>query len=208
MIKLGKVNLILAIATLSLISVGFSTWLTTGNLSQDITFQVNAATVETKNNQSKILSLTSNKVSYRYEKEVQTGSISSASMTFSLPVSFLSTENLNLINIDIDLQKLNATYLQTTNNALQTSLTISKYIGEKSSLVTFSPSSIVTTPADSMTFKIVDDNVSINTDYYLNISCQLNYGEISANDNLSKILSYLNIAADSSIFAISVYDDE
>lgn len=207
MIKLGKVNLILAIATLSLISVGFSTWLTTGNQSQDMTFQVNAATVETKNNQSKILSLTSNKVSYRYEKEVQTGSISSASMTFSLPVSFLSTENLNLINIDIDLQNLNATYLQ-KNNALQTSLTISKYIGEKSSLVTFSPSSIVTTPADSMTFKIVDDNVSINTDYYLNISCQLNYGIISANDNLSKILSYLNIAADSSIFAISVYDDE
>ena len=155
MIKLGKVNLILAIATLSLISVGFSTWLTTGNLSQDITFQVNAATVETKNNQSKILSITSNKVSYRYEKEVQTGSISSASMTFSLPVSFLSIENLNLINIDIDLQKLNATYLQ-KNNALQTSLTISKYIGEKNSLVTFSPSSIVTTPADSMTFKIVD----------------------------------------------------
>ena len=72
MIKLGKVNLILAIATLSLISVGFSTWLTTGNQSQDITFQVNAATVETKNNQSKILSITSNKVSYRYEKEVQT----------------------------------------------------------------------------------------------------------------------------------------
>lgn len=207
MIKLGKVNLILAIATLSLISVGFSTWLTTGNQSQDITFQVNAATVETKNNQSKILSLTSNKVSYRYEKEVQTGSISSASMTFSLPVSFLSTENLNLINIDIDLQNLNATYLQ-KNNALQTSLTISKYIGEKSSLVTFSPSSIVTTPADSMTFKIVDGNVSINTDYYLNISCQLNYGEISPNDNLSKILSYLNIAADSSIFAISVYDNE
>lgn len=207
MIKLGKVNLILAIATLSLISVGFSTWLTTGNQSQDITFQVNAATVETKNNQSKILSLTSNKVSYRYEKEVQTGSISSASMTFSLPVSFLSTENLNLINIDIDLQNLNATYLQ-ISNALQTSLTISKYIGEKSSLVTFSPSSIVTTPADSMTFKIVDGNVSINTDYYLNISCQLNYGKISANDNLSKILSYLNIAADSSIFAISVYDDE
>lgn len=207
MIKLGKVNLILAIATLSLISVGFSTWLTTGNQSQDITFQVNAATVETKNNQSKILSLTSNKVSYRYEKEVQTGSISSASMTFSLPVSFLSTENLNLINIDIDLQNLNATYLQ-ISNALQTSLTISKYIGEKSSLVTFSPSSIVTTPADSMAFKIVDGNVSINTDYYLNISCQLNYGKISANDNLSKILSYLNIAADSSIFAISVYDDE
>ena len=207
MIKLGKVNLILAIATLSLISVGFSTWLTTGNLSQDITFQVNAATVETKNNQSKILSITSNKVSYRYEKEVQTGSISSASMTFSLPVSFLSTENLNLINIDIDLQNLNATYLQ-KNNALQTSLTISKYIGEKSSLVTFSPSSIVTTPADSMTFKIVDGNVYINTDYYLNISCQLNYGEISPNDNLSKILSYLNIAADSSIFAISVYDNE
>ena len=207
MIKLGKVNLILAIATLSLISVGFSTWLTTGNQSQDITFQVNAATVETKNNQSKILSITSNKVSYRYEKEVQTGSISSASMTFSLPVSFLSTENLNLINIDIDLQNLNATYLQ-ISNALQTSLTMSKYIGEKSSLVTFSPSSIVTTPADSMTFKIVDGNVSINTDYYLNISCQLNYGKISANDNLSKILSYLNIAADSSIFAISVYDDE
>lgn len=207
MIKLGKVNLILAIATLSLISVGFSTWLTTGNQSQDITFQVNAATVETKNNQSKILSITSNKVSYRYEKEVQTGSISSASMTFSLPVSFLSNENLNLINIDIDLQNLNATYLQ-INNALQTSLTISKYIGEKSSLVTFSPSSIVTTPADSMTFKIVDGNVSINTDYYLNISCQLNYGEISPNDNLSKILSYLNIATDSSIFAISVYDDE
>ena len=207
MIKLGKVNLILAIATLSLISVGFSTWLTTGNQSQDITFQVNAATVETKNNQSKILSITSNKVSYRYEKEVQTGSISSASMTFSLPVSFLSTENLNLINIDIDLQNLNATYLQ-ISNALQTSLTISKYIGEKSSLVTFSPSSIVTTPADSMTFKIVDGNVSINTDYYLNISCQLNYGKISANDNLSKILSYLNIAADSSIFAISVYDNE
>lgn len=207
MIKLGKVNLILAIATLSLISVGFSTWLTTGNQNQDITFQVNAATVETKNNQSKILSLTSNKVSYRYEKEVQTGSISSANMTFSLPVSFLSTENLNLINIDIDLQNLNATYLQ-INNALQTSLTISKYIGEKSSLVTFSPSSIVTTPADSMTFKIVDGNVSINTDYYLNISCQLNYGKISANDNLSKILSYLNIATDSSIFAISVYDDE
>ena len=207
MIKLGKVNLILAIATLSLISVGFSTWLTTGNQSQDITFQVNAATVETKNNQSKILSLTSNKVSYRYEKEVQTGSISSASMTFSLPVSFLSTENLNLINIDIDLQNLNATYLQ-ISNALQTSLTISKYIGEKSSLVTFFPSSIVTTPADSMAFKIVDGNVSINTDYYLNISCQLNYGKISANDNLSKILSYLNIAADSSIFAISVYDDE
>lgn len=207
MIKLGKVNLILAIATLSLISVGFSTWLTTGNQSQDITFQVNAATVETKNNQSKILSITSNKVSYRYEKEVQTGSISSASMTFSLPVSFLSTENLNLINIDIDLQNLNATYLQ-INNALQTSLTISKYIGEKSSLVTFSKSSIVTTPADSMTFKIVDGNVSINTDYYLNISCQLNYGKISANDNLSKILSYLNIVADSSIFAISVYDDE
>lgn len=207
MIKLGKVNLILAIATLSLISVGFSTWLTTGNQSQDITFQVNAATVETKNNQSKILSITSNKVSYRYEKEVQTGSISSASMTFSLPVSFLSTENLNLINIDIDLQNLNATYLQ-KNNALQTSLTISKYIGEKSSLVTFSPSSIVTTPADSMAFKIVDGNVSINTDYYLNISCQLNYGKILANDNLSKILSYLNIAADSSIFAISVYDDE
>ena len=126
MIKLGKVNLILAIATLSLISVGFSTWLTTGNQHQDITFQVNAATVETKNNQSKILSITSNKVSYRYEKEVQTGSIRSASMTFSLPVSFLSTENLNLINIDIDLQNLNATYLQTTNNALQTSLTISK----------------------------------------------------------------------------------
>ena len=207
MIKLGKVNLILAIATLSLISVGFSTWLTTGNQSQNITFQVNAATVETKNNQSKILSITSNKVSYRYEKEVQTGSISSASMTFSLPVSFLSTENLNLINIDIDLQNLNAAYLQ-TNNALQTSLTISKYIGEKSSLVTFSPSSIVTTPADSMTFKIVDGNVFINTDYYLNISCQLNYGQISANDNLSKILSYLNIAADSSIFAISVYDDD
>lgn len=207
MIKLGKVNLILAIATLSLISVGFSTWLTTGNQSQDITFQVNAATVETKNNQSKILSITSNKVSYRYEKEVQTGSISSASMTFSLPVSFLSNENLNLINIDIDLQNLNATYLQ-INNALQTSLTISKYIGEKSSLVTFSQSSIVTTPADSMTFKIVDGNVSINTDYYLNISCQLNYGEISPNDNLSKILSYLNIATDSSIFAISVYDDE
>lgn len=207
MIKLGKVNLILAIATLSLISVGFSTWLTTGNQSQDITFQVNAATVETKNNQSKILSITSNKVSYRYEKEVQTGSISSASMTFSLPISFLSNDNLNLINIDIDLQNLNATYLQ-INNALQTSLTISKYIGEKSSLVTFSPSSIVTTPADSMTFKIVDGNVSINTDYYLNISCQLNYGKISANDNLSKILSYLNIAADSSIFAISVYDDE
>ena len=207
MIKLGKVNLILAIATLSLISVGFSTWLTTGNQSQDITFQVNAATVETKNNQSKILSITSNKVSYRYEKEVQTGSISSASMTFSLPVSFLSTENLNLINIDIDLQNLNATYLQ-ISNALQTSLTISKYIGEKSSLVTFSPSSIVTTPADSMTFKIAGGNVSINTDYYLNISCQLNYGKISANDNLSKILSYLNIAADSSIFAISVYDDE
>lgn len=207
MIKLGKVNLILAIATLSLISVGFSTWLTTGNQSQNITFQVNAATVETKNNQSKILSITSNKVSYRYEKEVQTGSISSASMTFSLPISFLSNENLNLINIDIDLQNLNATYLQ-TNNALQTSLTISKYIGEKSSLVTFSPSSIVTTPADSMTFKIVDGNVSINTDYYLNISCQLNYGKILPNDNLSKILSYLNIAADSSIFAISVYDDE
>lgn len=207
MIKLGKVNLILAIATLSLISVGFSTWLTTGNQSQDITFQVNAATVETKNNQSKILPITSNKVSYRYEKEVQTGSISSASMTFSLPVSFLSNENLNLINIDIDLQNLNATYLQ-KNNALQTSLTISKYIGEKSSLVTFSPSSIVTTPADSMTFKIIDGNVSINTDYYLNISCQLNYGKISVNDNLSKILSYLNIAADSSIFAISVYDDE
>lgn len=207
MIKLGKVNLILAIATLSLISVGFSTWLTTGNQNQDITFQVNAATVETKNNQSKILSITSNKVSYRYEKEVQTGSISSASMTFSLPVSFLSTENLNLINIDIDLQNLNATYLQ-ISNALQTSLTISKYIGEKSSLVTFSPSSIVTTPADSMTFKIVDGNVSINTDYYLNISCQLNYGKILPNDNLSKILSYLNIAADSSIFAISVYDNE
>ena len=207
MIKLGKVNLILVIATLSLISVGFSTWLTTGNQSQDITFQVNAATVETKNNQSKILSLTSNKVSYRYEKEVQTGSISSASMTFSLPVSFLSTENLNLINIDIDLQNLNATYLQ-INNALQTSLTISKYIGDQTSLVTFSPSSMLTLTDDVMTFEIVEGDIAINTDYYLNISCQLNYGKILPNDNLSKILSYLNIAADSSIFAISVYDDE
>lgn len=216
--RLRKTNLILSLMMLSLISIGFSSWVFSPS-GEEITFDASLGNIEEDINDSSAVELIKNSsLTIQFNKTVDESgsSLTDASIIFALPIKFkdVTLESVSKLAIEFDLNGLNSKWLTVDGLSLYSSLSISKMVYDMNTLVGFDNNSqLETTVNTSMVFNASKTQTSlselnINDTYYLNLECELNFGRVSINDTINDVINDLNIKAKGFVYTISVYDYE
>ena len=215
--RLRKTNLILSLMMLSLISIGFSSWVFSPS-GEEITFDASLGNIEEDINDSSAVELIKNSsLTIQFNKTVDESgsSLTDASIIFALPIKFkdVTLESVSKLAIEFDLNGLNSNWLTVNGSSLYSSLSISKMVYDMNTLVSFDNSPLETTVNTSMVFNASKTQASlnelnINDTYYLNLECELNYGRVDINDTINDVIQDLNIEAKGFVYTISVYDYE
>ena len=215
--RLRKTNLILSLMMLSLISIGFSSWVFSPS-GEEITFDASLGNIEEDINDSSAVELIENySLTIQFNKTVDESgsSLTDASIIFALPIKFkdVTLESVSKLAVEFDLNGLNSNWLTVNGSSLYSSLSISKMVYDMNTLVSFDNSPLETTVNTSMIFYASKTQASlsklnINDTYYLNLECELNYGRVDINDTINDVIQDLNIEAKGFVYTISVYDYE
>ena len=213
--RLRKTNLILSLMMLSLVSIGFSSWVFSP-LGEEITFDASLGDIEEDINDSSAVELIENSsLTIQFNKTVDGGALTDASIIFALPIKFkdVTLESVSKLAVEFDLNGLNSNWLTVNGSSLYSSLSISKMVYDMNTLVSFDNSPLETTVNASMIFNASKTQTSlselnINDTYYLNLECELNYGRVDINDTINDVIQDLNIKAKGFVYTISVYDYE
>lgn len=216
--RLRKTNLILSLMMLSLVSIGFSSWVFSPPSREEISFDASLGNIEEDINDSSAVELIKNSsLTIQFNKTVSgTGSLTDASIIFALPIKFkdVTLESVSKLAVEFDLKGLNSNWLTVNGSSLYSSLSISKMVYDMKTLVGFDNNSrLETTVNTSMVFNASKTQTSlnklnVNDTYYLNLECELNYGEVDINDTIKNVIEDLNIEAKGFVYTISVYDYE
>lgn len=215
--RLRKTNLILSLMMLSLISIGFSSWVFSPS-GEEITFDASLGNIEEDINDSSAVELIENySLTIQFNKTVDESgsSLTDASIIFALPIKFkdVTLESVSKLAVEFDLNGLNSNWLTVNGSSLYSSLSISKMVYDMNTLASFDNSPLETTVNTSMIFYASKTQASlnelnINDTYYLNLECELNYGRVDINDTINDVIQDLNIEAKGFVYTISVYDYE
>ncbi len=215
--RLRKTNLILSLMMLSLVSIGFSSWVFSPS-GEEITFDASLGNIEEDINDSSAVELIKNSsLTIQFNKTVDgsESSLTDASIIFALPIKFkdVTLESVSKLAVEFDLNGLNSNWLTVNGSSLYSSLSITKMVYDMNTLVSFDNSPLETTVNTSMVFNASKTQTSlselnINDTYYLNLECELNYGRVSTNDTINDVINDLNIKAKGFVYTISVYDYE
>lgn len=213
--RLRKTNLILSLMMLSLISIGFSSWVFSPS-GEEISFDASLGNIEEDINDSSAVELIENtSLTIQFNKTVDGGALTDTSIIFALPIKFkdVTLESVSKLAVEFDLNGLNSNWLTVNGSSLYSSLSISKMVYDMNTLVSFDNSPLETTVNTSMVFNASKTQTSlselnINDTYYLNLECELNYGRVSINDTINDVINDLNIKAKGFVYTISVYDYE
>lgn len=215
--RLRKTNLILSLMMLSLVSIGFSSWVFSPS-GEEISFDASLGNIEEDINDSSAVELIENtSLTIQFNKTVDESgsSLTDTSIIFALPIKFkdVTLESISKLAIEFDLNGLNSNWLTVNGSSLYSSLSISKMVYDMNTLVVFDNSPLETTVNTSMVFNASKTQTSlselnINDTYYLNLECELNYGRVSINDTINDVINDLNIKAKGFVYTISVYDYE
>ena len=219
--RLRKTNLILSLMMLSLVSIGFSSWVFSPPSGEEISFDASLGNIEEDINDSSAVELIENScLTIQFNKTVDYSvegleSLTDASIIFALPIKFkdVTLESASKLAIEFDLNGLNSYWLTVDGSSLYSSLSISKMAYDMNTLVSFDNSPLETTVNTSMVFNASKTQTSlselnINDTYYLNLECELNFGRVSINDTINDVINDLNIKAKGFVYTISVYDYE
>ena len=215
--RLRKTNLILSLMMLSLVSIGFSSWVFSPPEGGEISFDASLGDIEEDINDSSAVELIENSsLIIQFNKTVSgTESLTDASIIFALPIKFkdVALESVSKLAVEFDLNGLNSNWLSVNGSSLYSSLSISKMVYDMNTLVSFVNSPLETTVNTSMVFNASKTQTSlnklnINDTYYLNLECELNYGRVDINDTIKDVIKDLNIEAKGFVYTISVYDYE
>ena len=220
--RLRKTNLILSLMMLSLVSIGFSSWVFSPPSGEEITFDASLGDIEEDINDSSAVELIENSsLTIQFNKTVDKSvsgleTLTDASIIFALPIKFkdVTLESVSKLAIEFDLNGLNSKWLTVDGLSLYSSLSISKMVYDMNTLVGFDNNSqLETTVNTSMVFNASKTQTSlselnINDTYYLNLECELNFGRVSINDTINDVINDLNIKAKGFVYTISVYDYE
>lgn len=215
--RLRKTNLILSLMMLSLVSIGFSSWVFSPPEGGEISFDASLGDIEEDINDSSAVELIENSsLIIQFNKTVSgTESLTDASIIFALPIKFkdVALESVSKLAVEFDLNGLNSNWLTVNGSSLYSSLSISKMVYDMNTLVSFVNSPLETTVNTSMVFNASKTQTSlnklnINDTYYLNLECELNYGRVDINDTIKDVIKDLNIEAKGFVYTISVYDYE
>lgn len=215
--RLRKTNLILSLMMLSLISIGFSSWVFSPS-AEEITFDASLGNIEEDINDSSAVELIENSsLTIQFNKTVDESgsSLTDASIIFALPIKFkdVTLESVSKLAVEFDLNGLNSNWLTVNGSSLYSSLSISKMVYDMNTLVSFDNSPLETTVNTSMVFIASKTQTSlselnINDTYYLNLECELNYGRVAVDDTIDDVINDLNINSKGFVYTISVYDYE
>lgn len=215
--RLRKTNLILSLMMLSLVSIGFSSWVFSPS-GEEITFDASLGNIEEDINDSSAVELIENySLTIQFNKTVDESgsSLTDASIIFALPIKFkdVTLESVSKLAVEFDLNGLNSNWLTVNGSSLYSSLSISKMVYDMNTLASFDNSPLETTVNTSMIFYASKTQASlnelnINDTYYLNLECELNYGRVDINDTINDVIQDLNIEAKGFVYTISVYDYE
>lgn len=219
--RLRKTNLILSLMMLSLVSIGFSSWVFSSPEGGEISFDASLGNIEEDINDSSAVELIKNSsLTIQFNKTVDKSvsgleSLADASIIFALPIMFkdVTLESVSKLAVEFDLNGLNSNWLTVNGSSLYSSLSISKMVYDMNTLVSFDNSPLETTVNTSMIFYASKTQASlnelnINDTYYLNLECELNYGRVDINDTINDVIQDLNIEAKGFVYTISVYDYE
>lgn len=218
--RLRKTNLILSLMMLSLVSIGFSSWVFSPS-GEEITFDASLGNIEEDINDSSAVELIENtSLTIQFNKTVDYSvegleSLTDASIIFALPIKFkdVTLESISKLAIEFDLNGLNSNWLTVNGSSLYSSLSIAKMVYDMNTLVSFDNSPLETTVNTSMVFNASKTQTSlselnINDTYYLNLECELNYGRVAVDDTIDDVINDLNINSKGFVYTISVYDYE
>lgn len=215
--RLRKTNLILSLMMLSLVSIGFSSWVFSPS-GEEITFDASLGNIEESINDSSAVELIEDSsLTIQFNKTVDKSgsSLTDASIIFALPIKFkdVTLDSVSKLAVEFDLNGLNSNWLTVNGSHLYSSLSISKMVYDMNTLVSFVNSPLETTVNTSMVFNASKSQISlselnINDTYYLNLECGLNYGNVDINDTINDVIQDLNIEAKGFVYTISVYDYE
>lgn len=220
--RLRKTNLILSLMMLSLVSIGFSSWVFSPPSGEEISFDASLGDIEENINDSSAVELIKNSsLTIQFNKTVDKSvsgleTLTDASIIFALPIKFkdVALESVSKLAIEFDLNGLNSYWLTVDGSSLYSSLSISKMAYDMNTLVGFDNNSqLQTTVNTSMVFNASKTQTSlselnINDTYYLNLECELNFGRVSPDDTITDVIKDLNIEAKGFVYTISVYDYE
>lgn len=215
--RLRKTNLILSLMMLSLVSIGFSSWVFSPS-GEEITIDASIGNIEESINDSSAVELIEDSsLTIQFNKTVDGSgsSLTDASIIFALPIKFkdVTLDSVSKLAVEFDLNGLNSNWLTVNGSSLYSSLSIAKMVYDMNTLVSFVNSPLETTVNTSMVFNASKTQTSlselnINDTYYLNLECELNYGRVSINDTITDVIEDLNIKTEGFVYTISVYDYE